>query len=373
MYIPMTDLTLQYQTIKNEIDEAIQRTVSSGKFILGPEVEAFEEEMSAYCGVKYGIGVASGTDALIISLAACGIRPGDEVITSPFTFIATAEAIIHCGAVPVFVDIDPRTYNIDTKQIESKINNKTRAIIPVHLFGQPAEMDAIMYLKNKYDIKLVEDCAQALSAQYRGKKVGSIGDAGCLSFFPSKNLGAFGDGGMIVTNDVKIADVARMLRNHGQRSSYYHSLPGFNSRLDAIQAAILRVKLKYLDNWSFLRRQKASLYTQLLGKINGIEPPNHPSNDIVSANYYTVRLNRQMIDRNALRKYLAAKNIDTSVYYPISLHLQEAFKNLGYNHGDFPQSELAQEEVLSLPIFPELSDHQAVSVINHIREYLEKQ
>ena len=222
MHIPMTDLTMQYTSIKEEIDEAIQRVIESGRFILGPEVEAFEREMADYCGVKYAIGVASGTDALILSLMACGVKPGDEVITTPFTFIATAEAITHCGAVPVFVDIDRRTYNIDTNQIESKITAKTRAIIPVHLFGQPAEMDAILKLSKKYNIKIIEDCAQALSAKYKDKRVGSIGDAGCFSFFPSKNLGAYGDGGMIVTNDPQIADMARMLRQHGAKTTYYH-------------------------------------------------------------------------------------------------------------------------------------------------------
>ena len=372
MHISMTDLTVQSDSIKEEIDEAIRRVIKSGRFILGPEVETFEREIADYCGVKYAIGVASGTDALILSLMACGVKPGDEVITTPFTFIATAEAITHCGAVPVFVDIDRRTYNIDTNLIEPKVTAKTRAIIPVHLFGQPAEMGTILKLSKKYNIKIVEDCAQALSAKYKGKRVGSIGDAGCFSFFPSKNLGAYGDGGMIVTNDPQIAEVTRVLHQHGAKTAYYHVLPGFNSRLDAIQAAILRVKFKYLDNWSSLRRQAVSLYTQLLSEIDDIEPPYIADDNTTSANYYTVRLRNQHIDRNELRQYLASKDIDTAVYYPLSLHLQEAYKALGYKQGDFPESELAQEQVISFPMFPEISQNQIIEVVDRIKEFWRK-
>jgi dTDP-4-amino-4,6-dideoxygalactose transaminase len=372
MHIPMTDLTLQYATLKKQIDEATERVMASGRFILGPEVESFETEMAAYCGVKYAIGVASGTDALILSLMACGIKPGDEVITSPFTFIATAESITHCGAVPVFVDIDRRTYNIDPDCIEAKISAKTRAIIPVHLFGQPARMDAIMQLSKKHNIRIIEDCAQALGAKYKGTKVGSIGDVGCLSFFPSKNLGAYGDGGMIVTNNMQIADMARMLRQHGAKTSYYHVVAGFNSRLDAIQAAILRVKFKYLDSWTDLRHQAASLYTQLLTGLDGVEPPFIAENNLTSDNYYTVRLPKQNTDRNELRKYLASKGIDTAVYYPLSLHLQEAYQVLGYKKGNFPESEMAQEQVLSLPMYPEISRDQIIQVANGIKQFFNK-
>jgi len=372
MHIPMTDLTAQYTLIKEEIDDAIRRVIESGRFILGPEVEAFEREMADYCGVKYALGVASGTDALILSLMACGIKLGDEVITTPFTFIATAEAITHCGAVPVFADIDHRTYNIDPSKIEDKITDKTRAIIPVHLFGQPADMDSILNISKKYKLKVVEDCAQALSAQYKGTRVGSIGNAGCFSFFPSKNLGAYGDGGMIVTDDPQIADIARMLRQHGAKITYYHVLPGFNSRLDAIQAVILRVKLKYLENWSTLRRQAATLYRQLLSEIDGIEPPYYADYSTTSANYYTVRLHDRHINRNELRKYLALKDIDTAVYYPLSLHLQEAYKTLGYQQGDFPESELAQEQVISFPMFPEISKDQIIEVVQQIKWFFER-
>ncbi len=372
MPIPMTDLKTQYASIKGEVDAAIQQVIESGRFILGPEVEAFEKEMASYCGAKFAIGVASGTDALILSLIACGVKPGDEVITSPFTFIATAEAITQCNAVPVFVDIDERTYNIDPAQIEAKITSKTRAIIPVHLYGQPAKMEAVLELCNRYNLKIIEDCAQALGAEYKDKKVGSIGDTGCLSFFPAKNLGAYGDGGMVVTSDSQIAEVVQTLRQHGSRTSYYHIMPGFNSRLDALQAAILRVKLKYLDNWNNLRRQKASLYTQLLSEIDGIEPPYIAEHVKPSANYYTIRLRNRSIDRNKLREYLGSMGIDTAVYYPLSLHLQEAYIPLGYKPGDFPESELAQEQVLSLPMFPELSQEQIVEVVNGIEGFISK-
>jgi len=369
MHIPMTDLTMQYAMLKQEIDEATQRVIVSGRFILGPEVEAFEKEIAAYCGVKYAIGLASGTDALTISLMASGIKLGDEVITTPFTFIATAEAISHCGAVPVFVDIDRGTYNIDTSQIEAKITARTRAIIPVHLFGQPVEMDTILKLSKKYGITIIEDCAQALSAKYMEKRVGSIGDAGCFSFFPSKNLGACGDGGMIVTSNTQIFDVARMLRQHGAKSTGYHILPGFNSRLDEIQAAILRVKFKYLDKWSSLRREAALFYTQLLSGIEGIEVPDIADYKMTSANYYTVRLNDRDVDRNELREYLSSKDIETAVYYPLSLHLQQAYKPLGYKQGDFPESEQAQKQVLSLPMFPEISHDQVAEVADRIKEF----
>lgn len=372
MPVPLTDLKAQYNSIKEEIDAVIHRVIEQGQFILGPEVKAFEEKMASYCGTRLAIGVASGTDALILSLIACGVKPGDEVITTPFTFIATAEAITRCDAVPVFVDIDERTYNMDPAQIESKITSKTRAIIPVHLYGQPAEMGAILELGKRYNLKIIEDCAQALGAEYKGKKVGSISDAGCFSFFPAKNLGAFGDGGMVITNDQQIAEVVSMLRHHGSRVSYYHLLPGFNSRLDALQAAILMVKLKYLDDWNRLRREKALLYTQLLGEIDDVEPPYIEKHSLTSANYYTIRLQNPHIDRSELRKYLKSKGIETAVYYPLSLHLQEVYKPLGYKPGDFPKSELAQERVLSLPMFPELSEAQIEEVVSQVNSFLKR-
>jgi dTDP-4-amino-4,6-dideoxygalactose transaminase len=315
--------------------------------------------------------VASGTDALILAIKACGVKAGDEVITTPFTFIATAEAITHCGAIPVFVDIEPRTYNIDPEQIERRITERTRAILPVHLYGHPAEMDAIMELARKHNLKVIEDCAQALSSEYKAKRVGALGDAGCFSFFPSKNLGAFGDGGMMTTNDQTVAETALMLRQHGAKTTYFHVLPGFNSRLDAIQAAILRVKLKYLDGWSELRRQKTALYTDLLSSVKGVTAPFQADHVKISANYYTIRL-LNGVDRSELRSYLASNGIETTIYYPLSLHLQEAYKDLGYKYGDLPHSELAQEQVISFPLYPEINQEQAVEVVARLNEFLNK-
>jgi dTDP-4-amino-4,6-dideoxygalactose transaminase len=369
MTIPLVDLKAQYDSIRDEIDAAIHRVVRSGQFILGSEVKAFEEEMAAYCGTRFAVGVASGTDALYLVLLACGIKAGDEVITTPFTFIATAESIAKCGAKPVFADIGPKTYNIDPKQIELKITNKTRAILPVHLYGQPAAMEPILGLGKEYNLQVIEDCAQALGAEYEGKKVGSLGDAGCLSFFPSKNLGAYGDGGMVVTNDAQIVETVRILRVHGSKASYQHVMHGFNSRLDALQAAILRVKLKHLDRWNELRRNKAALYTKLLSQIDGIEPPHSERHAESSCNYYTVRIKGSRLNRNELRNHLESKSIQTAVYYPLSLHLQEVYKYLGYKPGDFPQSELFQEQVLSLPMYPELSEERIEEVVGEIKSF----
>jgi dTDP-4-amino-4,6-dideoxygalactose transaminase len=368
MRIPMTDLRAQYPVMKEEMDAAMERVISSGRYILGPEVEAFEKEMAIYCGTKFAVGVASGSDALVLGLLGCGIAPGDEVITTPFTFIATAMAITRIGAVPVFVDIDPLTYNIDSGQIESRITTRTTAILPVHLFGQPADMDTILKLGQKYNLKIIEDCAQALSAEYRGVKVGSLGDVGCFSFFPSKNLGAYGDGGMITTNDSGIAETLKMLRQHGAKNSYYHVIPGFNSRLDALQAAILSVKLRYIDRWRTLRQDKTLLYNELLEGINGIRTPYTDGQNVSSANYYTVRLGDN-IDRDGLRRYLASKGIETNIYYPLSLHLQEVYRYLGYHKGDFPESEKAQEQVVALPLYPELNDRDVHEVAGEIREF----
>jgi len=371
MYIPMTDLKIQHALIKEQIEQAIRRVMDSGRFILGQEVEAFEQEIAAYCGTKYAIGVASGTDALILSLAACDIGTGDEVITTPFTFFATVEAIIHLGAHPVFADIDPITFNLDPEKVKSRITSRTRAIIPVHLFGQPVEMDPILELARKDNLKVIEDCAQALSAEYRGKKVGSLGDAGCLSFFPSKNLGACGDGGVVLTSDEKIAEKVRLLRNHGTRATYLHSRVGFNSRLDAIQAAILRVKLNYLDNWSEMRRRNLELYNRLLGEIGGIRIPLNRKDTRPSVNYYTIRLVDRSINRERLRENLRKRGIDTAVYYPLSLHLQEACRSLGYRYGDFPESERTQEQVLSLPMYPELSREQIEEIAGGIKQCIQ--
>jgi len=400
MTIPLVDLKAQYNSIKEEVDEAISRVIHNGQFILGAEVKAFEEEIASYLGVKYAIGVASGTDALQLALLACDVKPGDEVITTPFTFIATAEAITQCGATPVFVDIDPRTYNIDPQKLADLLSwnsanstnsrnstnskNWPKAIIPVHLYGQPADMDPILELAKEYNLKVIEDCAQSLGALYsshqspitnhqspithHASRAGSLGDAACLSFFPSKVLGAYGDGGMVVTNSSKIAEKVQMLRNHGCKQKYYHLIPGFNSRLDSLQAAILRVKLRHLDDWLELRRQKASLYARLLEPIDDIEPPYAAPYGYHIFNYYTIRLRDSRITRNELQEQLHAEGIATAIYYPLSLHLQEVYKHLGYKPGDFPNSEKAQEEVLSLPIYPELTEEQIENIVAVVRQ-----
>lgn len=375
MSIPMADLKAQYLSLKIEIDAAVQRVIENSQFILGPEVEAFEKEMAVYCGTSYAVGVASGTEALQLALLACGICPGDEVITTPFTFIATAEAITQCGAVPVFVDIDPVTYNIDPELVEAKITPKTRCILPVHLYGHPAGMGSIMAIAKRHNLKVIEDCAQALGAsviagEAKQSKVGSLGHAGCLSFFPSKVLGAYGDGGMVVTNDAEVAEKLRMLRNHGARQKYYHLVPGFNSRLDGLQAAILRVKLRYLDKWIEQRREKAALYVKYLGGITGVDVPGELAGSYHCYNYYTVRLTGHKINREALQKGLVAKGISSMVYYPVSLHLQEVYAAQGGKKGDFPHSERAQDEVLSLPIYPEMTEGQVAQVAAAMAELM---
>jgi dTDP-4-amino-4,6-dideoxygalactose transaminase len=391
MNVPLVDLKAQYGSIKDELDAAIHRVVRSGQFIMGPEVKAFEDEMAAYCGTKYAVGVASGTDALQLALLACGIKAGDGVITTPFTFIATAESIAKCGATPVFVDIDPKTYNIDPEKIKQYLQSRqitghqspdsplprwertkvrVKAILPVHLYGQPAAMERILDIARKHNLKVIEDCAQALGAEYKGKKVGSLGDAGCLSFFPSKVLGAYGDGGMVVTNDPKIAATVRILRVHGSKTTYQHVMPGFNSRLDELQAAILRVKLRRLNDWIDQRRQKASLYSELFSKIEGIESPYVAPGSSHIFNYYTVRVRNSRRNRSELREYLNSQGIAATIYYPLSLHLQEVYKSLGHNVGDFPESERAQQEVLSLPLYPELGGEQIEKVVATIGQGL---
>lgn len=369
MNIPLADLKAQYNSIKNEIDSAVSSVIENTHFILGPEVKAFESEIAAYCQTKFAVGVASGTDALHLALLACDIKSGDEVITTPFTFIATAEAVTKCGATPVFVDIEPKTYNVDPAKIEPRITRKTKAILVVHLYGQSTDMDPVLALAQKFNLKIVEDCAQALGARYKDRKVGSLGDAGCLSFFPSKVLGAYGDGGMVVTNNPEITEKVIMLRNHGAKQKYYHLVPGFNSRLDELQAAILRVKLKYLDQWLAARQQKASLYSRLFSQIDGITPPYILPNNQHVFNYYTIRLQTSKFNRDKLQKQLADQGIATAIYYPVSLHLQQIYKAQGHQPGDFPESERAQEEVLSLPIYPELGDDEIKEIIKAFENY----
>lgn len=363
MSIPLLDLKAQYSSIREEINEAVLKVIESGCYILGPNVDGLEEEVAAYCQTRFGVGVASGTDALYVSLLAIGIKPGDEVITVPFTFIATAEVITLLGAKPVFVDIDPLTFNIDPDKIEAAITEKTKAIIPVHLYGQPADLDPILSLASQYDLKVIEDGAQAIGAEYKGKRIGAIGDLGALSFFPAKNLGAYGDGGMVVTNNEDLAERIKMLRVHGSKEKYHHSVIGFNARLDELQAAILRVKLKYLPDWTEARREKAAAYNQGLKDCAVITPSEAPFARHVY-NQYTIRSSR----RDELKEHLAANGIPTAIHYPMPLHLQEAFSFLEYKKGDFPESEQAASEVLSLPIYPELSDQQVEEIIKGVRE-----
>jgi dTDP-4-amino-4,6-dideoxygalactose transaminase len=370
MNIPLVDLKAQYLSMKEEVDRVIKQTLESTQFILGPEVKALENEIAAYLGVKHAVGVASGTDALLLALLACGVRPGDEVITTPFTFIATSETINRCGAIPVFVDIDPQTFNIDAAQIEKKIGKKTKAILPVHLYGHAAQMDDIMCLAREHGLKVIEDCAQALGTGFRGQKVGSLGDAGCFSFFPSKILGACGDGGMIATNDEKIAEKAGIMRNHGGKDKYFIVVHGFNSRLDSLQAAVLRAKLKHLDEWIEKRRRNAGKHSDLLRGVAGVHVPQSADYSHHIFNYYTLRISGS--ERDNLQKYLNARGIGTAVYYPLPLHLQEVYKPLGHKAGDFPEAERAAAEVLSLPMYPELQDSQIEFIAEQIKQYFKR-
>ena len=377
--IKFLDLTFQYKSIKKEIDAAIKRVLESGHFIGGEEVENFEKEIAKFCGIRYAIGVNSGTDALFLSLKALGVGPRDEVITTPFTFIATAEVIANCGAKPVFVDIDPKTFNIDPRKIEEylksniqypKSKTKIKAILPVHLFGQMADMSEIMRIAKKYKLFVIEDAAQAIGAEYKGKKAGAIGDLGCLSFFPSKNLGAYGDGGMVVTNNKKLSEKIRMMRNHGSspKEKYLNLVLGTNSRLDSLQAAILRIKLKYLPKWSRERANKAFYYNNGLKEVGDIITPIIDSNKTHIFHQYTLRTKY----RDQLRKYLKEKGIPTMIYYPLPLHLQPAFKYLGYKKGDFPEAEKAAKEVLSLPVHSELKRKEQDQIIQKIKEFFVK-
>jgi len=354
MKIPLLDLKAQYATIRSESEAALKKVIENQDFILGEEVRCFEKETAGYCETKYGVGVASGTDALILALKALDIGPGDEVITTPFTFFATAESISIVGAKPVFVDIDPKTYNIDPALIAKKITKKTRAVMPVHLYGQCADMDPIMDIARKYDLKVIEDNAQAIGAAYKGRKSGSIGDIGALSFFPSKNLGGFGDSGMIVTNDEKIAGKVMVLRVHGSAARYIHSEIGMNSRLDNLQAAVLRIKLKYLDRWLEARRKNARFYEEKLKGLPVITP-HVPDYNIHTFHQYTLRVKS---GREKLMKHLIDNGIETRTYYPIPLHLQDCYKSLGYKKGSIKESEAACAEAFSIPIFPEMTQAQ---------------
>jgi dTDP-4-amino-4,6-dideoxygalactose transaminase len=363
MNIPLLDLQAQSMQIKDKMDKAVLDVIQGGRYILGPEVKELEKEIAEYCGTKNGIGVANGTDALLLVLKAWGIGPGDEVITSPFTFFASAEVISQVGATPVFVDVEPETLNIDVKLLESKINERTKAIIAVHIFGQMADMDSLMQLANKHNLLVLEDACQAIGAEYKGRKAGSIGHAGCFSFFPTKNLGGYGDGGMIVTDDATLAEKIRVLRAHGSKVKYHHTDIGYNSRLDEIQAAILRVKFPHLDNWNDARREKARLYTSWLNGTAYITPCEAPEQKHVF-HLYILRSKK----REAVMKELQQRGISTAIYYPVPLHLQEVYSSLGYRLGDMPVAEQATQEAFAIPLFPELTKEQMEYIVATLKE-----
>ena len=364
--VPQLDLAMQYAAIGAEIRTAVEQVMASQQFVLGREGTALEQEIAKLCGVAYGIGLASGTDALILALRACGVRPGDEVLLPPLTFVATGSAVSALGAKPVFVDIRPDTYNMDPAELTRRVTPRTRAIIVVHLYGLPADMDPILAFAKTRKLPVIEDNAQAIGASYKGRPTGSFADAGCLSFYPTKNLGAYGDAGMVVTNSAEIAARVRTLRNHGQSAKYLSSEPGWNSRLDEIQAAILRVKLRHLPNWQRVRQSLAAEYNRLFSQIPGVMPPLAPNGFEHVYHQYTIRIEQ----RDALHKFLSERKIGSTVYYPYPLHLQPLYSALGHKAGDFPHSERAAQEVLSLPMYPELRKEQIARVVETIAEFL---
>lgn len=388
MQVPLLDLKLQYKSLKKELDDAIIKVSESQHFILGPEVTSMEKEFCSYLGCKHSIGVSSGTDALLLALMAIDIKPGDEVIVPTYSFFATAGVVSRLFAVPVFVENDPVTFNIDPKDFERKITPKTKAVIPVHLYGQSADMDDIMEIAKAHNLIVIEDAAQAIGTQYKdGRFVGTIGDIGCFSFFPSKNLGCYGDGGLVTTNNDELAKILSIKRVHGGEPKYYHKVIGGNFRIDALQAAVLKVKLPHLDKWSEKRRQNANRYTQLFKEAGLAEQTGKTSFDSKNKvllpkavydfgkvknyhiyNQYIVRVE----DRDKLREFLTKNEIGTEIYYPVPFHLQECFKELGYKKGDFPVSEFAADKSLALPIFPELSDDQLVYVVDTFKKFFNK-
>jgi dTDP-4-amino-4,6-dideoxygalactose transaminase len=388
--VPLLDLKAQYATIRDEVDPVVQAVCESQYFILGPEVQALEEETAAYCGCRYALGVSSGTDALLVALMACGVEAGDEVITSPYTFFATAGSISRLGAVPVFVDIDPVSLNIDPSLIEAMITPQTKAILPVHLYGQAADMDPILEIAGRHDLPVIEDAAQAIGTEYKGRRAGSMGRVGCFSFFPSKNLGGFGDGGLVTTDDKELAVRLTELRMHGSERKYFHHLVGGNFRLDALQAAVLRIKLRHLDDWTAGRQKNAETYNRLFAEAGLVDPeraliglPNEspvagegaprgeqpaPEGHRHIYNQYVIRCNR----RDELRDHLHAQKIGCEIYYPVPLHLQQCFAELGGAAGQHPVSERAAHETLALPIFPELGQERIETVVGAIADFYGK-
>jgi dTDP-4-amino-4,6-dideoxygalactose transaminase len=365
--VPFVDLAAQHMAVGDEIDEAIYRVISRTDFILGHDVELFEEEFAAYCQAKHAVGIDSGTSALELALRAFGIGEGDEVITVANSFIASALAISFTGARPVLVDVDPRTYNMDVSLLEDAITPKTRAILPVHLYGQPADMDPIMDIARRHGLIVIEDACQAHGAYYKGKRVGSIGHAAAFSFYPGKNLGAYGDGGMVVTNDERIADSLRMLRNYGQREKYIHLVKGFNRRLDTLQAAVLRVKLKHLDDWNQARKGHAETYRDILSNA-GIAVPEEASYAHSVHHLYVIQLD----DRDSVASRLHVRGISTGIHYPVPIHLQPAYAELGYGPGSFPVTECLAPRILSLPMYPELRAELIDHVTSEVRHAVTK-
>ena len=362
------DLSAQYAAIGVEIRDAVTRVLASQQFVLGKEGAALEQEIAALCGVRHGIGVASGTDALILALRAVGVKSGDEVILPPFTFVATGSAVSALGARPVFADVDPATFNITAAEIAKRITKNTRAIIVVHLYGLAADMDSIREIAKQHGLPVVEDNAQAIGATYRGRPTGSLGDIACLSFYPTKNLGAYGDAGMVTTDSPELDARLRTLRNHGQASRYNSTEPGWNSRLDEIQAAILRVKLRHLKNWENARRDNAAQYAKLLAGLGNVKLPHVPTDCEHVFHQYTIRAQR----RDELQKFLTDSKIGNAVYYPVPLHLQPIYASLGHRAGSFPESEKAACEAISLPMFPELRQEQIACVATTITEFYGK-
>jgi len=368
MQVPLLDLKSQYESMQAEIEETVLRVCRSQQFILGPEVEGLEKELAAYCGSKYCVGMSSGTDALLAALAAYDIGHGDEVITTPFSFFATAGCIARTGARPVFVDIDLANFNMDPRLIETAVTSRTKAIMPVHLYGQCADMDPINAIAKKHGLMVIEDAAQAIGAEYRGRRAGSLGGINCFSFFPTKNLGGFGDGGAATTDDPALYAKLKLIRTHGDVGNYKHSIVGANYRIDALQAAVLRVKLKRLDEWTEARQRNAACYHRLIAERGLLGGPVKTPSSMMGRhvfNQYVVRVEK----RDALMKHLADRGVGTRVYYPISLHQQECFKSLGYSTGDMPKSELAAQTSLALPIYPELTAAQIRYVADSMSEF----
>ncbi len=364
--IPLVDLHAQYETIKPEIDAAIQDTIDRTAFILGPKAKQFEEHFAEFCGVKHAIGLDSGTAALHLALVALGVGAGDEIITTAHTFVATVEPVSLLGARPVLIDIDPRTYNLDPDKLQAAITPRTKAIIPVHLYGQPAEMDPILEIARRHNLPVIEDAAQAHGATYRDHKIGSLGTMACFSFYPGKNLGAYGDAGALVTNDDALAKKIRMLRDHGRTSKYEHEITGFGYRLDGIQGAILDAKLKHLPTWNAQRRAHADYYTELLSNLDdSIVTPYEPSHLRAVYHLYVIRTRK----RDVLLTYLKQNDIEAGIHYPVPLHLQPVYKSLGYPRGAFPETERAASEILSLPLYPELTHPQIERVVETMREF----